>query len=411
MKMISIDWIKPYAKNTKKHPENQINKIMESIKAFGFKQPILVNNFTDNVLVAGHGRLLAAQKLGLSEVPAISCEDLSETQIKAFRIADNRVAESEWDMDLLKDEFIDLKSLNFDLSLTGFDLSEVNSFVRNNEDDDDVNKLLSSESKYEVNIGDVYVLGNHRLMCGDSTNKEHVSKLMNGAVMNLMVTDPPYGVNYDPKWRDEADKKDVLGNRYPTRALGKVMNDNRIDWSAAYDLFNGDVAYVWHAGKYCSLVQESLINSGFEIINQIIWVKPHFALSRGDYHWKHEPCWYAVKKGRPHNWQGSRTECTVWVSECRDSFVHHQDCVMNPSHSFRQSPIQCMINPIKNNTKEEENVYDPFGGSGSTLIACERTNRKCYMMELDTHYASIIIERWEKITGNKAIKQPLLPME
>jgi DNA modification methylase len=220
-----------------------------------------------------------------------------------------------------------------------------------------------------------------------------------------MVTDPPYGVEYNPSWRDEADKKGVLGNKYPTRAMGKVENDNRIDWSEAYDLFPGDVAYVYHAGKYAAEVQQSLINSGFEIVSQIIWVNPHFALSRGDYHWRHEPCWYANRKGRSHNWQGSRTEDTVWEIAGMNAMGGTHKVEDERTTHGTQKPVECMARPIRNNSKEGDWVYDCFGGSGSTLIAAEILNRNCFMMELDPTYCSSVIERWEHITKEMAVKK------
>jgi DNA modification methylase len=220
-----------------------------------------------------------------------------------------------------------------------------------------------------------------------------------------MVTDPPYGVNYDPAWRDEADKKGVLGNKYPTRSLGTVANDDRADWSEAWELFPGDVAYVYHAGLFSGVVGESLIKTGFDLISQIIWVKPHFALSRGDYHWKHEPVWYAVRKGRPHNWQGSRKEHTVWEIAGMNAMGSSHDEADEATGHGTQKPVKCMAMPVINNTAKGQGVYDPFCGSGSTLIACEQLNRPSFMMELEPKYCQITINRWEKLTGKKAVKE------
>ena len=214
-----------------------------------------------------------------------------------------------------------------------------------------------------IQQGDIFLLGNHRLICGDASKSEEVERLFQEELPNLMVTDPPYGVDYDPSWRDEK-----LG----CFAADRILNDDQSDWSAAWSLFPGNVAYVWHAGKKASIVQESLEKVDFQVRSQIIWVKSHFAISRGHYHWQHEPCWYAVKKNRTANWQGDRKQRTVWqINRDKEKTGH-----------ATQKPIECMSRPILNHTLEGEAVYDPFGGSGTTLLACELINRKCYMMEL-----------------------------
>jgi len=339
---LPIEGLKVYPNNPRKNGK-AVDIVMKSIQAFGFRNPILIDK--DNVIIAGHTRLEAAKKLGYTEVPTIFINDLTPEQVNAFRIMDNKSSEfAEWDSDLLKTELELLKSLNFDLELTGFNELELNRLIP--EDILEEELPNSKAPKHEVKLGDIWQLGPHRLMCGDSTNEQMVTQLMNGKVATLMVTDPPYGVNYDPKWRDEADKKGILGNKYPTRAMGLVQNDDRIDWSDAYKLFNGDVAYVWHAGKYSGEVKDSLVNVGYEMINQIIWVKPHFALSRGDYHWQHEPCWYAVRKGKNHNWQGSRKETTVWDIANLNAFGKSKDEDERTDHST-QKPVECMARPIR----------------------------------------------------------------
>ncbi len=202
-----------------------------------------------------------------------------------------------------------------------------------------------------------------------------------------MVTDPPYGVEYDPSWRADAGI-----NKNPDKQ-GKVQNDDVADWTPAWSLFPGDVAYVWHAGRRASEVQSSLENSGFDIICQIIWSKDRFALSRGDYHWKHEPCWYAVRSGSTHHWNGARDQHTIWDIKRADDTGH--------GHGT-QKPIDCMMRPIQNNSSRGDSIYDPFLGSGTTLIACEKTGRTCYGMEIDPHYCDVIVKRWEDFTGKKA---------
>ena len=244
-------------------------------------------------------------------------------------------------------------------------------------------------------LGDLFQLGEHRLLCGDATSREDVARLINKNIPTLMVTDPPYGVNYEPEWRNGLDKS-------KKRKTGKVNNDDRIDWSDAYKLYPGDIIYVWHAGKYAKAVAESIENCGFEIIYQIIWNKQHFVMGRGDYHWKHEPCWYAVRKGKNHNWQGARDQSTVWDIRTEMGFVK-EGCEEKTNHST-QKPVECMLRPILNNSNNNDKIYDPFSGSGSTLIACEKTNRSCYALELNPLYIDVIIKRWEDFTGKKAVK-------
>lgn len=403
---IPISEIVRYNKNPRKN-QKAVDVVAKSIKMYGFNNPILLDK--ENIIIAGHTRLDAAEKLGYTEVPVIWKEDLTPEQVKAYRIMDNKSSEyAEWDLALLKEELVELDEAQFDLLATGFESQELGEIIGGGEIKEDdfiaVDAYARAKNKSHIKEGEIYILGDHRLMCGDATVKEDVDKLMNEQEAILMATDPPYGVNYDPKWRDEADKKGILGNKYPTRSLGDVKNDNIVDWSEAYKLFKGDVMYVYHAGKYASEVAESIKKVGFELINQIIWVKPHFALSRGDYHWKHEPIWYAVRKGQPHNWQGSRKEDTVWQIAGMNAMGSSKDKADEATGHGTQKPIQCMKKPIINNTSKNQGVYDPFGGSGSTLIACEQLNRKCFMMELDPVYCFVIIERWEKLTGEKARK-------
>jgi len=390
---LSIDKLIPYTRNARTHSEKQIKKIASSIQEFGFNDPIAID--LNNGIIAGHGRLEAAKLLGLSEVPTIQLGHLSAQKQKAYILAHNRIAlDAGWDHDLLKIELLELKDAGFDLELTAFGKDEIELFTSIDDhsmglvDDDEVPAITVNPF---TKLGDVWILGNHRLICGDSTNPQTVENLMNGENPNIMVTDPPYGVNYDPEWRDHAN----LG--VGEKSLGKVENDDLIEWTDVYSLFTGDVAYVWHAGKFTHLVAKNLIDCGFEIVSQIIWAKNNFAISRGDYHWKHEPCWYVVKKGSKHSWQGARDQSTLWEI----NNTHQEGDDKKVGHGT-QKPMDCMLRPILNNTKVDEYVYDPFGGSGTTLIACEKTNRKCLMMEISPAYCDVIINRWQKFTGKKA---------
>lgn len=394
---LSIDKLIPYANNSRTHSKEQIAKIAGSIKEFGFNDPIAIDAI--NGIIAGHGRLEAAKLLGLTSVPTIQLGHLTREQQKAYVLAHNRIAlEAGWDHELLKIELQELKDAGFDVSQTGFEDKEIEALINPeviNEGLKDDDAIPTIDHYANTVRGDTWILGNHRLRCGDSTNPLDVEELFKGNQPNLMVTDPPYGVKYDPEWRDRAD----LG--VGERSTGKVENDDKVDWTDAYSLFTGHVAYVWHAGIYSPEVAQHLRNCDFEIVSQIIWVKQHFALSRGDYHWQHEPCWYVVKKGHKHNWQGARDQATTWDIMNNNSFGN-PNAEKTWGHGT-QKPIDCMARPIINNSKPNEYVYDPFGGSGTTLIACEKHGRKCLMMEISPLYIEVIIKRWQDFTGQKAI--------
>jgi DNA modification methylase len=233
------------------------------------------------------------------------------------------------------------------------------------------------------------VLGRHRLLCGDATSAADVARLLDGARPHLMTTDPPYGVNYDPEWRNEAGVS-------ATMRTGKVANDDRADWREAWALFPGDVAYVWHAGVHARTVIESLEAAGFVIRSQIIWAKSRFVLGRGDYHWQHEPCLYAVRKGATGHWQGARDQATLWpISAGGDE----DEATIHGT----QKPVECMRRPIVNNSAPGDAVYEPFCGSGSTIIAAETTGRACFAMEIDPRYVDVAIRRWQVFTGQAAV--------
>jgi len=394
---LSVDKLIPYANNSRTHSAEQIAKIASSIKEFGFNDPIAIDAL--NGIIAGHGRLEAAKLLGITSVPTIQLGHLSREQQKAYVLAHNRIAlEAGWDHELLKIELQELKDAGFDTSQTGFEDKEIEALINPeiiNEGLKDDDAIPAVDHYPSVVRGDTWVLGSHRLRCGDSTNPLDVQELCKEFNPNLMVTDPPYGVNYDPEWRETAE----LG--VGERSTGKVENDDKVDWTDAYSLFTGNVCYVWHAGVYSPDVAQHLRACDFGLISQIIWVKQHFALSRGDYHWQHEPCWYAVRKGEKHNWQGARDQATTWDIMNNNSFGN-----ANPEKTWghgTQKPIECMARPILNNSKPNEYVYDPFGGSGTTLIACEKHGRKCLMMEISPIYVEVIIKRWQDFTGNKAI--------
>lgn len=405
---VSVNTLKPYPNNARTHSDKQIDQIAKSIEAFGFNNPILVDE--NGMIIAGHGRLLAAQKIGLSQVPSITLSHLSPAQRQAYILADNKIAlNADWSIDKLQSEFQSLLNMDFDVSLTGFSQDEINTFLNPeilNEglcDPDDVPEIQEEPIN---KMGDIWILGNHRLRCGDSTYESHVKDLCKDFNLILMITDPPYGVNHNPSWRDEY----CIGKRgfsdKHANSKGLVQNDNQVDWHQAYLLFGGDIAYVWHSAKFTHIVINNLIDCGFEPICQIIWSKHHFSFGRGDYHWQHEPCWYAVRKGCNHNWKGDRKQTTLWqiqslnpIGQTKNEWKEKEE---KTGHST-QKPIECMIRPILNNSEINDYIYDPFGGSGTTLVACEKTNRKCFMMEISPHYCDVIIKRWQKFTGKDAI--------
>jgi len=346
---------------------------------------------TEGVIIAGHTRLLAAQHLRLQEVPVHVATDLSPQQIKAYRLADNRVAqEAEWDNDLLKLELSELEEEGFSLDLTGFSEDELEALLAEGTEDGltDEDETPEVEEEAITLEGDLWILGKHRLRCGDSTNAEHVADLLQNVQPHLMVTDPPYGVEYDPKWRAQA------GINNNKQKMGEVLNDARADWRDAWALFPGDVAYVWHDGKNGSTVQESLEAADFFIRCQIVWAKDRFALSRGDYHWQHEPCLYAVRNTKTGHWAGDRKQSTLWTIKTRDD---------NGVGHGTQKPVECMRKPIENNSSPGQAVYEPFSGSGTTIIAAETTSRVCYAMELHPPYVDVAVKRWQQFTGKEAI--------
>src|SRR5579863_1175385 len=383
----------PYARNARKITDKAVDKVAASIKEFGFRQPIVVDR--DNVIIVGHARLLAAKKLGLPTVPVHVAESLTPAQVKSYRLMDNRShQETDWDLELLGPELSELKDLGADLALTGFDAAEIDRLLASSDDDEKANAAPPLPEVAVSQLGDLWQCGPHRVLCGDATQQSTIARLCARTVPFLMVTDPPYGVEYDPEWREET------GLNPTTVQSGKVSNDDRVDWSPAWKLFPGDVAYVWHAGIYAGEVAASLFGSSFQIRGQIIWRKQHFAISRGAYHWQHEPCWYAVRKGKSAHWTGDRTQTTVWdVANLNPMGGNKEEA--KTGHGT-QKPVELMRRPILNHTERGNVVYDPFLGSGTTMIACELTERVCYGLDIDPKYVDVIVKRWQDFTGKRA---------
>ena len=390
IRQVPVASLVPYARNARTHSPEQVAQIAGSIREFGFTNPVLIDE--TGGIIAGHGRVLAAQKLGLDAVPCIVLAHLTKTQRRAYALADNKIAlNSGWDDELLRLEIADLKLDGFDLDLTGFNELELGALLaettEGETDPDDIPDPLPASV---TRPGDVGLLGRHRLMCGDSTDADTVAAALNGVAPHLMVTDPPYGVEYDADWRNHAFRAD--GSPIIGRAIGKVMNDDRADWRAAWALFPGDVAYVWHAARHTRTVVESLEAAGFTIRSQIIWAKCRLVIGRGDYHWQHEPCFYAVRDGKTGHWQGARDQTTLW------SITLGGDEDAATVHST-QKPVECMRRPIVNNSEPGDTIYEPFSGSGTTIIAAEMTGRVCLAIELSPQYVDVAVCRWEQFTG------------
>ncbi len=385
----------PYARNARTHSPEQVDQIAASIKEWGWTTPVLIDETGE--IIAGHGRILAAQKLKIAEVPTMVAEGWTEAQKRAYVLADNKLAlNAGWDMELLKVELLDLDAHNFDLGLIGFHEDELANIFAPVFTDEDVARAEETPEP-PVNpvtvLGDVWILGNHRIVCGDSTKADDVAKALNGVKPHLMVTDPPYGVKYDATWRGKKGHANLGKNR-----TGIVEHDDRADWREAWALFPGSIAYVWHSGLHSGTVAESLTACDFQIRSQIIWNKTVMAMGRGDYHWKHETCWYAVKG--TGQWEGDRKQTTVWdiASPLHIMGGSKEEKTPHPT----QKPIECMKRPIENNSSPGQAVYEPFSGSGTTIMAGELTGRHIHALELSPAYVDVAIKRWQDFTGKKA---------
>ena len=389
IKEVAVDKLIPYAKNSRTHSPEQVGQIAASIKEFGFRNPILVDNLT---LIAGHGRLLAAQKLGLDTVPTIDCSDMSESQKKAYIIADNKLAmNAGWDTAMLTLEMQELQEEGFDLELLGFDDKELNALL-----EPEVNEGLTDEDAVpetplepKTKLGDIYILGNHRLMCGDSTNIDAVEKLTDGLV-DILVTDPPYNVNYEGS-NGLKIQNDSMGDEQ----FRQFLRDAFVAANAV--MKQGAVFYIWHADVEGYNFRGACKDAGWQVRQCLVWNKDSLVMGRQDYHWKHEPCLYGWKDGAAHLWAADRKQTTI--IECKKPKKND----MHPT----MKPVELMEYQILNNTKGQDIVLDLFGGSGSTMIAAEKIGRCARLMELDPKYCDVIVKRWEDFTGQKAVLSEL----
>jgi len=378
----------PYVNNSRTHSDTQVAQIAASIKEFGWTNPILVDG--TNGIIAGHGRLLAARKLGYKEVPTIELADLTETQRKAYVIADNRLAlNAEWDNDLLKIEFDQLAELGFNLELTGFSLDEIEALtpieLNAGLTDEDEAPPIPLEPKTKP--GDIYKLGKHRLMCGDSTSIDHLERLCNGQAVDMWLTDPPYNVAYEGKTKESLTiQNDSMGDDQ----FRQFLRDSYVAADAVMKA--GAVFYIWHADSEGYNFRGAAHDAGWKVRQCLIWKKSSMVMGRQDYHWKHEPCLYGWKEGAGHLWATDRKQTTI---------LEFDKPSRNGEHPTMK-PVALFEYQLLNNTKGGDIVLDSFGGSGTTMIAAEKNGRVGYLMELDPKYCDVIVKRWEDFTGKKA---------
>lgn len=383
MQLVPIDKLIPYVNNARTHSAEQLNKLRSSLREFGFINPVIIDR--DFNVIAGHGRILAAKAEGITDVPCVFVDYLTPAQKKAYIIADNRMAlDAGWDEEMLKVEIEALQAEDFDLSLTGFDEKELAAFFDGDSDtkDDDFNVDAEMEKPCMTKPGDLWLLGNHRLVCGDSTKQETYELLMNGKLANLVVTDPPYNVNYEG-------------------SAGKIKNDNLENekfYQFLFDAFtcmekamaNDASIYVFHADTEGLNFRKAFADAGFYLSGTCIWKKQSLVLGRSPYQWQHEPCLFGWKKNGKHQWYSDRKQTTIWEFDKPKKNGDHPT----------MKPILLIAYPIKNSSMSNCIVLDPFGGSGSTLIACEQTNRICHTIELDEKFCDVIVKRYIEQVGS-----------
>ncbi len=396
--------------NARTHPERNVKAVMDSLKAFGQQFPIVIDR--DGVVWDGNGRLEAAKRLGWT-VMAVVVTDLSGDELRAYAVAANRTAElAGWDDDLLAAALAGVdESLR---ASCGFSTAELERLLKatGGGGEGDPDEVPETPAEPTAKRGDLYLLGKHRLLCGDSTDAEDVRRVLDGAQPRLLLTDPPYGVSLDMEWRDRAGLNGLgpAEASYLQRGDGHkntaISGDTKADWSDAFELVPSlDTAYVWHASAYSVEVGSGLRRIGFELKQQIIWRKPHFVLSRQHYHWQHEPCWYARKQGAAR-FRGSRDQSTIWDAASPKMLMNpageREEKVDHPT----QKPVALYTRPIENHLEPGECFYEPFGGSGSAIAAAEQTGRRCYAIELDPKYVDVIVARWERLAGKSAERVP-----
>ena len=409
---IKISDIKTYAQNARTHSDEQVNQLVKSITEFGFTNPILIDENSE--LIAGHGRTMAAKELGLDKLPAIRLKGLSPEKVKALRLADNQLAlNSGWDADLLALEIEALNDAGYDLELIGFDDEELDKLLNEASlveapvrqqyeesekersentaavyDEDEDGEIIEPPTAPTAKLGNIWSMGQHRLMCGDSTSAEELTKLMDGHKADLWLTDPPYNIAYEGKTEEALT---IQNDSMSDDDFRKFLTD--CYKAADENMKPGATFYIWHADSEGYNFRGAARDIGWKIRQCLIWNKNTLVLSRQDYHWKHEPCLYGWKDGAAHNWYSDRKQTTI---------LEFNKPQRNGEHPTMK-PVDLFEYQIQNSTTTNNLVLDSFGGSGTTLIACEKTNRRACIMELDPKYCDVIINRWESMTGKKAV--------
>lgn len=388
MKMVSTSKLIPYVNNARTHSQEQVNKLRGSLREFGFINPVIIDS--DFNVIAGHGRLMAAKEEGIEEVPCVLVDYLTEAQKKAYILADNRYAQDAgWDEELLRLEIESLEGMDFDVSLTGFNEDEIADLFADSEgtgaEDDDFDLSDALEQAAFVERGDVWVVGRHRLMCGDATSPEDVETLMDGKKANLIITDPPYNVAFESSDGLSIKNDKMENDKFYEFLLAAFKN-------MAEHLEKGGSAYVFHADTEGLNFRKAFIDAGFHLSGCCIWVKNSLVLGRSDYQWQHEPVLYGFLQNGKHYWSknAGRSQTTIWNFDKPKKNKNHPT----------SKPLDLLAYPIGNSSQENAIVIDTFGGSGSTLMTCEQTNRICHTMELDEKYASVILRRYVEDTDD-----------
>lgn len=388
LEMVKVSELIPYVNNARTHSQEQVNKLRSSLREFGFVNPVIID--ADKNVIAGHGRLMAAKEEGITEVPCVLVDYLTEAQKKAYILADNRYAQDAgWDEELLRLEIEALEGMDFDVSLTGFNEDEISDLFAgadtSDTQDDDFDLSDALEKAAFVERGDVWVVGRHRLMCGDATSEEDVATLMDGKKANLIITDPPYNVAFECSDGLSIKNDKMENEKFYEFLLSSFKN-------MAVHLEKGGVAYVFHADTEGLNFRKAFIDAGFHLAGCCIWVKNSLVLGRSDYQWQHEPVLYGFLQNGKHYWSknAGRSQTTIWNFDKPKKNKNHPT----------SKPLDLLAYPIGNSSQENTIVIDTFGGSGSTLMTCEQTNRICYTMELDEKYASVILRRYVEDTDD-----------
>ena len=386
MQLIPLGKLVPYVNNARTHSPEQLTKLRSSLREFGFINPVIIDR--DFNVIAGHGRIAAAKEEGITEVPCVFVDYLTEAQKKAYILADNRMAlDAGWDEELLRIEIESLQGADFDVSLTGFGEDEIaDLFAGDGEKDvkdDDFDLSAALEKAAFVERGDIWTVGRHRLVCGDATSAEDVAALMDGKKANLIVTDPPYGVSFKSGSGLSIQNDSMKGDEFYTFLYNSFV-------CMVEHLESGGAAYVFHADTEGLNFRKAFVDAGFHLAGVCIWVKNSLVLGRSDYQWQHEPVLYGFLKNGKHPWYSDRKQTTIW---------NYDKPKRNKNHPTSK-PLDLLGYPISNSSQENAIVLDTFGGSGSTMMACEQTNRICHMMELDEKYASVILRRYVEDTGD-----------